>query len=58
MLFAVSSEGTVRRQVRVPVRTRDWEDVSAARCASNDCLYIADIGDNRSERKQVKICIA
>ena len=55
VLFAISSEGTVRRQVRVPVRTRDWEDVSAGRCASNDCLYIADIGDNRAERRQVQI---
>ena len=55
MLFALDGAGTGRGQVRVPVRTRDWEDVSAGRCAPNDCLYIADIGDNRSERTQVQI---
>ena len=55
VLFALSSDGTLRREVRVPVRTRDWEDVSAARCASTDCLYIADIGDNEAERQHVQI---
>ena len=41
--------------MRVPVRTRDWEDVSAARCPAGDCLYIADIGDNRMTRTQITI---
>ena len=55
MLFALDTSGTVRGRVRVPIRTRDWEDVSAARCASGDCLYIADIGDNRRERQRIRI---
>ena len=54
-LFALDTAGTLRARVRVPAPTRDWEDISAARCASNDCLYIADIGDNRSARRQVQI---
>ena len=55
VLFALDTAGTMVGRVRLPIRTRDWEDVSAARCASNDCLYIADIGDNRSARQQVRI---
>jgi hypothetical protein len=55
VLFALDSAGTMLGRVRVPIRTRDWEDISAARCPSNDCLYIADIGDNRSARRRVHI---
>lgn len=55
VLFALDTSGTTIGRVRVPIRTRDWEDISAARCGSNDCLYIADIGDNRSVRRQVQI---
>jgi hypothetical protein len=41
--------------VRVPARARDWEDVSAAACPLGDCLYIADIGDNRLTRRTIEI---
>ena len=33
----------------------DWEDLSMGTCAQGDCLYIADIGDNRSSRDRVTI---
>ena len=55
VLFALDSAGTVRGRVRVPIRARDWEDVSAARCPSGDCLYLADIGDNRLARRRIQI---
>jgi hypothetical protein len=55
VLFALDTAGTMLGRVRVPIRTRDWEDVSAARCASAECLYIADIGDNKSTRQRVQI---
>jgi len=55
VLFAIDTSGSVRGRVRVPIRTRDWEDVSAARCPAGDCLYIADIGDNRLERRRIQI---
>ena len=55
VLFALDAAGELRGRVRVPVRTRDWEDVSAARCATGDCLYIADIGDNRLARTRILI---
>lgn len=54
-LFALDSAGVVRGRVRVPIRTRDWEDVSAGRCPAGECLYLADIGDNRMVRSGVQI---
>lgn len=55
VLFALDTTGALRGRVRVPIRTRDWEDVSAARCPSGDCLYIADIGDNQQSRARIQI---
>lgn len=54
-LFAFDRRGTPRGRIRVPVRMRDWEDISAARCSDGDCLYLADIGDNSSRRADVSI---
>jgi len=57
VLFALDAAGALRRRVRVPILTRDWEDISAARCPAGDCLYIADIGDNsnRPARRRIQI---
>jgi hypothetical protein len=55
VLFALDASGNMRGHVRVPVSTRDWEDVSAGRCPSGDCLYIADIGDNSLSRRRIQI---
>ena len=55
VLFALDATGAVRGRVRLPIELRDWEDVSAARCPAGNCLYIADIGDNLLERREVQI---
>jgi hypothetical protein len=55
VLFALDPTGDVRGRVRVPIRMRDWEDVSVGRCESGPCLYIADIGDNGFERRRIQI---
>ena len=56
VLFAFDTSGMLRGRVRVPNATvEDWEDVSAARCASGNCLYIADIGDNDAVRPQITL---
>ena len=55
VLFALDTAGAVRGRVRVPIRARDWEDVSAARCPSGPCLYLADIGDNGRVRQRIYI---
>ena len=55
VLFAVDLTGTVRAHFDLPIQTRDWEDISAGHCPAGDCLYVADIGDNRVRRQQVEI---
>jgi hypothetical protein len=55
VLFALDPTGAVRGRVRVPILMRDWEDISAAPCPAGDCLYLADIGDNKGVRRQVQI---
>ena len=55
VLFALDTSGRTRGRVRVPIRTRDWEDISSARCGAEDCLYLADIGDNGRERRRIQI---
>jgi hypothetical protein len=55
VLFALNSSGVVLGRVRVPVQMQDWEDISAARCSSGDCLYLADIGDNKRSRPRIQI---
>lgn len=55
VLFAIDTAGRTLGRVRVPISTRDWEDISAARCGANDCLYLADIGDNGSRRQRIRI---
>jgi hypothetical protein len=55
VLFAFDTAGAMIGSVLVPIRTRDWEDISAAPCGSDDCLYLADIGDNRGARQRVQI---
>lgn len=54
-LFAVDASGSLQGRVRVPIRTRDFEDISAGRCPTGDCLYIADIGDNEFARRDVRV---
>jgi hypothetical protein len=55
VLFALDATGALRARLRVPIATRDWEDISAAPCPEGDCLYIADVGDNRLARRSIQI---
>jgi len=55
VLFALDSTGAVRGRVRVPLRMRDWEDISAGQCPSGACLYLADIGDNSLVRRKIQV---
>ena len=64
VLYAIDTGGGgVHGPVRVPVRFRDWEDISAAPCGPSisadgkreSCLYLADIGDNELGRRALQI---
>ena len=64
VLYAIDTAGGgVHGPVRLPIRFRDWEDISAAPCGPSvsadgtreSCLYLADIGDNEMARRTVQI---
>lgn len=55
-LFATDTLGGNLGVVRVAgARNVDWEALSLARCGTGDCLYAADVGNNRHERSPVEI---
>jgi len=55
-LFALDREGALLGTWHLPVRLRDWEDLSLSSCGEGrSCLYIADLGDNYEERRDVRL---
>lgn len=62
-IFAISVNGELRSTIEVEGATAtDWEDIAIARCpatldTSDDCLYIADTGDNAAGRRSYTIWI-
>ena len=56
VLLALSDQGAVTGRVRLSgVVVDDWEAISVGPCPSGSCLYVADIGDNKADRKQVTV---
>jgi hypothetical protein len=57
LIFALDTLAHLRGRVRIdsPFRNMDWEDIAVANCGDHDCIYIADIGDNRSTRPFVRV---
>ncbi len=33
----------------------DWEDIAVAKCGNDDCIFIADTGDNKEDRDEVRV---
>jgi hypothetical protein len=55
-LFAVNETGKLMQRVRVTgAESVDWEDIEAAPCGHENCLYIGDIGDNDARRDRVTV---
>lgn len=58
-VFAIDSTGTVRARVRVEAAfNRDWEDIAVGPCepgAGEDCLFIAETGDNAERHRNVAV---
>jgi hypothetical protein len=56
MIYGVNEVGETKARVRVTgASLTDWEDLSVAPCATGDCLYIADIGDNDERRSSIHL---
>ncbi|MGQ0814129.1 MAG: hypothetical protein ACT4O1_06650 [Gemmatimonadota bacterium] len=51
VLFAIDTTGTIKARVAVSgLAGIDWEDLAAAPCGDDSCLFIGDIGDNLQTR--------
>ena len=56
VLFALDSTGRVTGRLTISGATvEDWEAVAVGPCTSGSCIYVADIGDNDAERKQITV---
>ena len=56
ILYGVDTTGAVLVTARVAdVTNRDMEDLTIGRCGSDWCIYLGDIGDNRSRRSSVRV---
>jgi hypothetical protein len=55
-LYALDARGAVVARVSVPsVEQFDWEDIATAACGEENCVYVADIGDNFHRRTDIAI---
>lgn len=58
VMFALDTLGRIRGRIRIAppfAGSMDWEDIAVAPCGGHDCIYLADIGDNYTGRKAVRI---
>ena len=58
-LFALDRSGKLLATVMLEgAKSKDWEDIARGPCGPNDaarsCLYVADMGDNKAKRDEVR----
>ncbi len=55
-IVALDTNGIARARVRVTgARLVDWEDIAVGPCPAGSCAYIADIGDNAGNRREIVV---
>ena len=55
-LVALDTKGKVTGRVSVAGATvTDWEAIASGACGDGTCLYVADIGDNTGQRKDITV---
>lgn len=62
VVFSISTTGEMLGRVTLNgAHNRDWEDIAVGHCPvggpDGDCLYLADIGDNRATREAIGIWV-
>lgn len=58
-LFRFSLDGVVTEHTVVGADNRDWEDIASADCpGSGSCLYVGDIGANRTTADEITVYVA
>lgn len=55
-LFALTTDGQLAARVAIEgAKLSDWEDIEAGPCGDDNCLYLADTGDNAERRARITI---
>jgi hypothetical protein len=56
VLFALDGNGRVTGRLSISgASVEDWEAIAVGPCPSGSCIYVADIGDNDGNRKQITV---
>ena len=56
VIFALNTKGAVAGRVQLTgAKVEDWEAIAVGPCPDGSCVYVADIGDNDANRKQVTV---
>jgi hypothetical protein len=56
VVYALDTSGRVTSRVKLSGATvEDWEAIAVGGCPAGSCVYVADIGDNQANRKQVTV---
>ncbi len=56
VVFALDTAGKVVGRVQLTgAKVEDWEAIAVGPCPGGSCVYVADIGDNDANRKQLTI---
>lgn len=54
--YMTNLEGAETKKIKIKnYKPKDVEDMSYGRCGDNQCLVLADMGDNLSKRKSIKL---
>ncbi|MCK5807675.1 hypothetical protein KAH37_01685 [bacterium] len=55
-IFAINKQGLLLgKVVLVGAAAEDWEDIALGRCGNEECIYIADTGDNLKKRTNLRV---
>lgn len=56
VIFAFAADGRAAGRVVVTgARNRDWEDVAVGPCQGGECVYLGDIGNNTSRKRDITL---
>lgn len=55
-IFAIDKQGQLLGKVTLSgADANDWEDIAIGRCGDNECIYIADTGNNLKNRTNLRV---
>jgi len=55
-IYAVNLQGYYVGKIDLKgAEMKDWEDIDIGPCGDEECIYVADIGDNEQARKDIEI---